>query len=70
MAKFVVNSRRYDPYKNFKFRVRIDGKPVGAVTEVSSLVAASKKSKIKLTGLRKFFKYHHEKRSVQRNEIL
>ena len=54
MAKFVVNSRRHDPYKNFKFRVRIDGKPVGAVTEVSSLVAASKKSKIKLTGLRKF----------------
>jgi phage tail-like protein len=55
MTKFVVNSRRHDPYKNFKFRVRIDGKPAGAVSEVSSLTrSVNTKSKRKLPGLQKF----------------
>jgi phage tail-like protein len=55
MAKFVVNSQRHDPYKNFKFRVSIDGKPIGAATEVSSLAeTVNKKSKRKLPGLQKF----------------
>lgn len=34
---FVVNAHRVDPYKNFKFRVLWDGKPVLGVSKVSSL---------------------------------
>lgn len=34
---FVVNTHRFDPYKNFKFRVLWDGKPVLGVSKVSSL---------------------------------
>jgi len=55
MAKFVVNPQRHDPYKNFKFRVSINGKPIGAVSEVSSLAeSVIKNSKRKLPGLQKF----------------
>ena len=34
---FVVNTHRYDPYKNFKFIVLWDNKPVLGVSKVSSL---------------------------------
>ncbi len=34
---FVVNAHRVDPYKNFKFRVLWDGKPVLGVSKVGSL---------------------------------
>lgn len=34
---FVVNAHRYDPYKNFKFRVLWDNKPVLGVSKVSAL---------------------------------
>jgi phage tail-like protein len=34
---FVVNASRVDPYKNFKFRVLLDGKPVLGVSKVSAL---------------------------------
>jgi phage tail-like protein len=37
MAQFSVNARRFDPYKNFKFRVRWDGKEVAGISKVSSL---------------------------------
>ena len=37
MAKFSVNSHRFDPYKNFKFRVKWDGKYVAGVSKVSGL---------------------------------
>lgn len=38
MAKgFVVNAHRYDPYKNFKFRVLWDGRTVLGVSKVSAL---------------------------------
>lgn len=37
MADFVVNSSRFDPYKNFKFRVRWDGKYVAGVSKVGAL---------------------------------
>lgn len=37
MAQFVVNTHRFDPYKNFKFRVRWDGRYVAGVSKVSSL---------------------------------
>jgi len=38
MAKgFVKNAKRVDPYKNFKFRIVWDGKPVMGVSKVGSL---------------------------------
>jgi phage tail-like protein len=36
MAKFSVNSNRFDPYKNFKFRVKWDGKYVAGVSKVGA----------------------------------
>jgi len=37
MASFSVNAQRFDPYKNFKFRVKWDGKYVAGVSKCSSL---------------------------------
>ena len=37
MAQFTVNSQRFDPYKNFKFRVKWDGRYVAGVSKVSTL---------------------------------
>ncbi|MFE6970150.1 phage tail protein [Isoptericola sp. NPDC057653] len=37
MAEFSVNATRFDPYKNFKFRVKWDGKYVAGVSKVSAL---------------------------------
>src|SRR5258706_6432936 len=37
MAQFTVNAQRFDPYKNFKFRVKWDGKYVAGVSKVSTL---------------------------------
>ena len=37
MAQFSVNATRLDPYKNFKFRVTWDGRPVAGVSKVSVL---------------------------------
>jgi phage tail-like protein len=37
MAQFSVNPLRFDPYKNFKFRVKWDGKYVAGVSKVSGL---------------------------------
>jgi phage tail-like protein len=37
MAQFSVNPERFDPYKNFKFRVRWDGRYVAGISKVSSL---------------------------------
>jgi phage tail-like protein len=37
MAQFTVNPQRFDPYKNFKFRVKWDGKYVAGVSKVSAL---------------------------------
>ncbi|MCI0774528.1 MAG: phage tail protein [Chloroflexi bacterium] len=36
-TQFVVNTHRFDPYKNFKFRIRWDGKVVAGVSKVSAL---------------------------------
>ena len=38
MAEFTVNAQRFDPYKNFKFRVKWDGKYVAGVSQVSPLI--------------------------------
>lgn len=37
MAQFTVNATRFDPYANFKFRVKWDGKYVAGVSKVSAL---------------------------------
>jgi phage tail-like protein len=36
-VQFSVNPQRFDPYKNFKFRVKWDNKYVAAVSKVSAL---------------------------------
>jgi phage tail-like protein len=35
--QFSVNANRFDPYKNFKFRVKWDGRYVAGVSKVSAL---------------------------------
>ncbi|GAA1579155.1 phage tail protein [Actinomadura kijaniata] len=37
MPEFTVNPTRFDPYKNFKFRVRWDGRCVAGVSKVGAL---------------------------------
>jgi phage tail-like protein len=37
MAQFTVNPGRFDPYKNFKFRVKWDGRYVAGITKVGPL---------------------------------
>lgn len=38
MAQFTVNTDRFDPYKNYKFRLKLpDGTPVAGLSKVSSL---------------------------------
>nr|WP_310524448.1 phage tail protein [Polymorphobacter sp.] len=41
MAQFTVNARRFDPYKNFKFRVKWDGRYVAGISKVSALKRAT-----------------------------
>ncbi len=38
MPQFTVNPHRFDPYKNFKFRVKWDGRYVAGVSKVSPLI--------------------------------
>lgn len=37
MAQFTVNASRHDPYKNFKFRIKWDGRHVAGVSKVGML---------------------------------
>ena len=37
MAKFTVNTHRFDPYNNLKFRVKWDGKYVAGISKISGL---------------------------------
>ncbi|MBN1175000.1 MAG: phage tail protein [Micromonosporaceae bacterium] len=37
MAQFSANGNRYDPYKNFKFKVTWDGHTVAGISKVSGL---------------------------------
>jgi len=41
MPQFTVNPHRLDPYKNFKFRVRWDGREVAGVSRISALRRAT-----------------------------
>lgn len=42
MAQFSVNAQRFDPYKNFKFRVRWDGRYVAGISKVGALKRSTK----------------------------
>ncbi len=37
MAQFSMNANRFDPYKNFKFRIQWDGRYVAGVSKVGAL---------------------------------
>jgi phage tail-like protein len=37
MTQFSVNATRFDPYKNFKFRVKWDGRYVAGVSKIGAL---------------------------------
>lgn len=37
MPQFSVNPQRFDPYKNFKFRVKWDGRYIAGVSKISAL---------------------------------
>ena len=37
MAQFSVNTHRFDPYKNFKFRIKWDGRYVAGISKAGSL---------------------------------
>lgn len=37
MVEFSVNATRFDPYKNFKFRIKWDGKYVAGISKMSTL---------------------------------
>jgi phage tail-like protein len=37
MAQFTVNPQRFDPYRNFKFKVKWDGHYVAGISKVSAL---------------------------------
>jgi phage tail-like protein len=37
MAQFSVDTNRFDPYKNFKFKVKWDGRYVAGISKVSAL---------------------------------
>ena len=37
MAQFAVNAHRFDPYKNFKFRLKWDGRYVAGVSKAGAL---------------------------------
>ena len=37
MAQFSVNAQRFDPYKNFQFRVKWDGKYLAGVSKMSAM---------------------------------
>jgi len=43
MARFTVNTHRFDPYKNFKFRVKWDGRYVAGISKVSPLKRTTEK---------------------------
>ena len=41
MPQFSVNPQRFDPYKNFKFRIKWDGKYVAGLSKMSALKRAT-----------------------------
>ena len=43
MAKFTANPQRFDPYRNFKFRVKIDNRYVARLSKCSALKKTTEK---------------------------
>jgi phage tail-like protein len=41
MPQFTVNPHRFDPYKNFKFRVKWDGQYVAGVSRITALTRST-----------------------------
>lgn len=41
MPQFSVNPQRFDPYKNFKFRVKWDGRYIAGISKISALKRTS-----------------------------
>jgi phage tail-like protein len=41
MAQFTVNPTRFDPYKNFKFRIKWDGNYIAGLSKMSALKRTS-----------------------------
>lgn len=37
MPPFTVNTQRFDPYKNYKFRVKWEGRYVAGISKISAL---------------------------------
>ena len=42
MVQFEVNAQRFDPYKNFKFKIKWDGKYVAGLSKMSALKRTTK----------------------------
>ena len=54
MTGFTVNAHRYDPYKNFNFRILLDGRVVMGVSKVSALKRTTDVVKHQAGGLNSF----------------
>jgi len=50
MAQFTVNAQRFDPYKNFKFRVKWDGRYVAGVSKMGALKRTTEVVKHRIGG--------------------
>lgn len=44
MAKFIVNTHRFDPYRNFKFKVKWDGQYVAGLSKCGALKKTTEKT--------------------------
>lgn len=44
MAKFTVNTHRFDPYRNFKFKVKWDGQYVAGLSKCGALKKTTEKA--------------------------
>jgi len=56
MPVFTVNTHRFDPYKNFKFRVKWDGKYIAAISKISALKRTTESVKYREGGDRSMFR--------------
>lgn len=50
MAEFSTNAQRFDPYKNFKFRVKWDGRYVAGISKVGALKRTTESVKHRVGG--------------------
>jgi hypothetical protein len=62
MPEFSVNPQRFDPYKNFKFRVKWDGRYVAGVSQESEKAIRVSSSKFP------FFQLFYKRNSKQKFE--